>query len=229
MNITSTLKSVDKRPVSGHPGLQGLPSRFPPRTAACKHHTPTQTPARLQTPSQLSHASSRNTLSSSESESEVTQLCPTLCDRIDCSLPGSSVHGIFQAIVLEWAAISFSRGSSRPRDRTRVSCIVDRHFTIWATREESSSQTSQPPLPAHRWNRPFQRVNPPPQDHTAILPHPQATHTSGGRRPLYSPWASSRLHTCPHSWPPAQRSVSWQNQGIQGASGLWTHLSDMSP
>ena len=61
--------------------------------------------------------------------SEVAQLCPTLCDSMNCSLPGSSVHGIFQAIVLEWIAISFSRGSSRPRDRTRVSRIVDRHFT----------------------------------------------------------------------------------------------------
>ena len=46
-----------------------------------------------------------------------------LCDPIDCSLPGSSVHGIFQARVLEWVAISFSRGSSRPRDRTWVSRI----------------------------------------------------------------------------------------------------------
>ena len=63
-------------------------------------------------------------------ENEVTQSCPTLCDLIDCSLPGSSVHGIFQAIVLEWIAISFSRGSSQPRARTRVSCIVDRRFTI---------------------------------------------------------------------------------------------------
>ena len=47
-----------------------------------------------------------------ESESEVTQSCPTLCDPVDCSPPGSSVHGIFQARVLEWVAISFSRGSS---------------------------------------------------------------------------------------------------------------------
>ena len=61
--------------------------------------------------------------------SEVAQSCPTLCDPMDCSLPGSSVHGIFQAIVLEWIVISFSRGSSRPRDRTQVSCIVDRRFT----------------------------------------------------------------------------------------------------
>ena len=58
-----------------------------------------------------------------ESESEVTQSCPTLCDPMDCSLAGSSPHGILQARVLEWVAISFSRGSSRLRDRTRVSCI----------------------------------------------------------------------------------------------------------
>ena len=67
--------------------------------------------------------------------SEVAQLCLTLCDPMDCSLPGSPVHGIFQAIVLEWIAISFSSGSSRPRDWTRVSHIVDRHFTVWAIRE----------------------------------------------------------------------------------------------
>ena len=67
--------------------------------------------------------------------SEVAQSCPTLCDPIDCSLAGSSVHGIFQAIVLEWIAISFSRGSSQPKAWTRVSRIVDRRFTVWATRE----------------------------------------------------------------------------------------------
>ena len=50
------------------------------------------------------------------SESEVAQLCPTLCDPMDCSPPGSSVHGIFQARKLEWVAISFSRRSSRSRD-----------------------------------------------------------------------------------------------------------------
>ena len=54
---------------------------------------------------------------------------------MDCSLPGSSIYGIFQARVLEWVAISFSRGSSWPRDRTRVSCIVGRCLTVWATRE----------------------------------------------------------------------------------------------
>ena len=67
--------------------------------------------------------------------SEVAQSWPTLCDPIDCNLPGSSVHEIFQAIVLEWIAIPFSRGSSQPRAWTWVSHIVDRCFTIWATRE----------------------------------------------------------------------------------------------
>ena len=61
---------------------------------------------------------------------DVAQPCPTLCDPMGCSLPGSSVHGIFHAIVLEWIAISFSRGSSRPTDRIRISHIVDRRFTI---------------------------------------------------------------------------------------------------
>ena len=52
---------------------------------------------------------------------------------MDCSLPGSSIHGILQARILGWVAISFSRGSSRPRDRTQVSHIAGRRFTLWAT------------------------------------------------------------------------------------------------
>ena len=60
-------------------------------------------------------------------KSEVVQSYVTLCDPMDCSLPGSSIHGIFQTRVLEWVAISFSRGSSRPRDQTQVSLIAGRH------------------------------------------------------------------------------------------------------
>ena len=55
-------------------------------------------------------------LSRGESKSEVAQSCPTLCDPMDCSPPGSSIHGILQVRILEWVAISFSRGPSRPRD-----------------------------------------------------------------------------------------------------------------
>ena len=71
----------------------------------------------------------------SEWVSAVVHLSPIFCDPMDCSLPGSLVHGIIQARILKWVSISFSRGSSRPRDRTRVSHIVGRCFTIWATRE----------------------------------------------------------------------------------------------
>ena len=63
-------------------------------------------------------------------KTEVAQSCLTLCDPMNCSLPGFSVHGIFLATVLEWVAIAFSRGSSRPRDWTWVSRIVGRRFTL---------------------------------------------------------------------------------------------------
>ena len=53
-----------------------------------------------------------------------TQSCQTLCDPLDCSLPGSSVHGILQASILEWVVISYSRGSSWPRDQTHDSCLL---------------------------------------------------------------------------------------------------------
>ena len=73
-----------------------------------------------------------------ESKSEVAQSCPTLCEPMDCSPPCSSVHGVFQVRVLEWVAISFSRGSSRPRDGTQVSHIADGFFIIWATKEDQN-------------------------------------------------------------------------------------------
>ena len=63
----------------------------------------------------------------------VAQSCPTLCNLMDCSPPGSSVHGILQARILEWIAILSSRGFSWPRDWTLVSCIAVRFFTLWAT------------------------------------------------------------------------------------------------
>ena len=75
--------------------------------------------------------------------SEVAQSCPTLCDPVDCSPPGSSVHGILQARILEWVAISFSRGSSWPRDQTQVSRIAGRHFNLWATRRRTFWSTIQ--------------------------------------------------------------------------------------
>ena len=60
---------------------------------------------------------------------QLLQSFPTLGNCMDCSLPGSSIHGIFLARILEWVAIPFSRGSSWPRDQTHVSCITGRFFT----------------------------------------------------------------------------------------------------
>ena len=65
----------------------------------------------------------------------VAQLCPTFWEPIDCSWPGASVHGISQARIREWVAISFSGGSSWPRDRTCLSFIGRRILYSWATRE----------------------------------------------------------------------------------------------
>ena len=70
----------------------------------------------------------------------VAQSCPTLCDPMDC------VHGIFQSKVLEWVAISFSRGYFQPKDWTQISSIVGRHFTIWATRRKQKWMTLPFPL-----------------------------------------------------------------------------------
>ena len=65
----------------------------------------------------------------------VTQSCPTLCNPMDCSPPGSSVRVILQERILEWVAIPFSRECSWPKVRTWVSCLAGRFFTIWITGE----------------------------------------------------------------------------------------------
>ena len=69
----------------------------------------------------------------------VTQLCATLRDPMDGSLPGSDVHGIFQVRILEWVAMPFSRGSSWSRAWTWVSHIAGRFFTVWAKRESQTA------------------------------------------------------------------------------------------
>ena len=64
--------------------------------------------------------------------------CPTLCNPMDCSPPGSSVYGILQARILEWVAMHSSRGSSRPRDQTGVSCM-SHHGSPWQRIGRSNS------------------------------------------------------------------------------------------
>ena len=81
-------------------------------------------------------------LQCSQLKVKFAQSCPTLCDLMDCSLLSSSVHGIPQARILEWVDIPFFRGSSWPRDRTRISYIAGRSFTVWVTREVHCSQSN---------------------------------------------------------------------------------------
>ena len=78
--------------------------------------------------------------SKSREETEVAQSFSTLLDPMDRSPPGSSVHGILQARTLEWVAISFSRGSSQPRDLIWISSTAGRLFAVWATRESPSPE-----------------------------------------------------------------------------------------
>ena len=79
---------------------------------------------------------------------KVTQSCLTLCDSMDYT-----VNGILQARILEWVAVSSSRGSSQPRDRTQVSCIVDGFFTSWTTREAQEYWVAYPFASGSSWPR----------------------------------------------------------------------------
>ena len=76
----------------------------------------------------------------------VTKLYLTFCDPVDYSPTGSSLHGILQARILEWVAMSFSRGSSRPADRTHISCIGSRILHCWATWEALMGVSSEETL-----------------------------------------------------------------------------------
>ena len=86
----------------------------------------------------VSHLTSQS-LILKRSQSVITQSCPSLCKPLNYSLPGSSVHGISQARILAWVAISSSRWSSCPRHQTQVCCLAGRFFTIWATRKVQAS------------------------------------------------------------------------------------------
>ena len=85
-----------------------------------------------------------------------SQLCPTLCYPVDYSPPGSSVHGILQAKILEWIPIPSSRGLSQPRDRTGVSCITGRFFTVWPTQKWKWKLLSNVRLFATPWTAAYQ-------------------------------------------------------------------------
>ena len=83
---------------------------------------------------------------------KVAQSCLTLCDPMHCSLPDSSFYGILQARILEWVAYPFSRGSSQPRNWTRVSCIAGGFFTSWVTRKAHQATLSTGFSNQEYWN-----------------------------------------------------------------------------
>ena len=117
------------------------------------------------------------------------QSCPTLCNSMEWSPPGSSVQEILQARILERPAIPFSRGSSWPKGRTQVSCIAGRFFTIWATRED----------PGHSGASPGGWVEPK-GDVTEGSPLPARPEAEGqvplaGQSQLYNPTAATSVYT----------------------------------
>ena len=88
----------------------------------------------------------------------VAQSCPTFCVPMDCSPPGSSVHGLLQARILEWVVIPFSTGSSQPRDQTWVSRIASGFFTVWATKEAPMKWNSTKDMEHQGWGKLSQLV-----------------------------------------------------------------------
>ena len=93
----------------------------------------------------------------------VAQSCLTLCDPMHYSPPGSSVHGILQARILEWIAMPFSKKSSQPRDWTWVSCVTGGFFTVWVIREAQSQTCTHTKKKTHShcmmiccWSDPLQ-------------------------------------------------------------------------
>ena len=137
------------------------------------------------------------------SEVLVTQSCPALCDPMDCSQLNSSVHGIFQARILEWIAIPFSEGSSQLRDWTWVFCIAGIFFTVWAPREALKGKVvAQLPicvwLFANPWT-PWQHARPPCPSPSPRV-HPSSCPLHRWCHPAIS--SSDTLFSfCPQSFP----------------------------
>ena len=149
----------------------------------------------------------------------IAKWCPILCHPMDC-LPGSSVHGISQARILEWVAISFSRGSSQPRDRTRVCCTGRRilyHCAIWeqtGVGERNLTKmtdilTGSPP-PGSIWDTsllsPLSTLCLPPCPHPHIIA-------------LFLKFRAPSLFACHphqdhvygiHCWSPAEKQTAWK-------------------
>ena len=130
---------------------------------------------------------------------------------MDCSLPGSSVHGIFQARVLEWVALAFSRGSSQPRDRTQVSRIAGRCFTIWATRKASFWALIKMVL-EEVIEKTWLLADFPAYSEQLVAPHPSPSH----------PW---NVHSARHYHESHLQGHDLESNVLLRASGLETWLN----
>ena len=131
----------------------------------------------------------------------VTQLCSTLWDPMDCSPSGSSVHGIPQARILEWLAIPFSRGSSRPRDRpcSLVSpALAGGFFTIWATWEAQEEPRSGLKLGGGTGEGKGGEGKNRARTGTGGAAAPSAVRGSHSQRPRVFPETLSKLRFWPH-------------------------------
>ena len=121
------------------------------------------------------------------------QSCLTLCDPMDCSLPVSSLQGIFQASILEWVAMLSSRGSSRPRDRTGVSCVscIVSGYSLPLSHEGSPSSTSMCPNTMHSFR--FSVYVTSPQSSPAPQPSPAPSYLFLFWTLFFSDWVTNLL------------------------------------
>ena len=146
----------------------------------------------------------------------VAQSCLTLGDPVDCSLPGSPVHGIFQARILEWVAISFSRGSSPPKDRTLISCLVGGFFTI----EPPLQPPQMFPMTGQGLQLPDSRILPQSELAPATLlwfscslpvspPHPSSSPAGDAGTPFPGPSSILPPHQLSLTSLPSPHQLSW--------------------
>ena len=171
----------------------------------------------------------------------ICQSCPTLCNPMDCSPPSSSVHGISQARILEWVAISSSGGSSQPRDWIYIFCISRQILYSWATREAqwkhsvTSVQFSHSVVSDSLWLHEPQHARPPcpsatPRDYSNSCPYSQWCHPAISSSVV--PFSS-----CPQSLQasgsfPMSQLYAWSGQSFgvsASASVLPVNTQDWSP
>ena len=158
----------------------------------------------------------------------VAQSCLTLWDPMDCSQPGSSVHGIPQASILAWVAIPFSRGSSQPRDGAQFSHIAGRFFTSWATREATAMQMCSYSLsggfiylPFETWLcNLFQSTE---CDRSDVVP--VSSHNFKEACPFLFTLLKSWRHVIKLAWPAEGSDITWNRDEPYS----WGYLGPVSP